>query len=540
MILTRHGLGYLVGMLGLEPLVPFHKGWFKHPRRDHPYTRPEHVRLALSDLGPTFIKLGQMISTRTDLVSPAYQVELVKLQDAAPVIPLEQIEQVLRDELGTGPDELFATFDRTPLAAASIGQAHAATLSDGTEVVVKIRRPGVIEQIEADLELLHYLAVSASQHWELARQYDVVMLVQEFAQTLRAELDYVCEGHSAERFATNFAHDSTVHIPRIYWDQTTTRVLTLERIRGMKINDLAAIEAAGLERPVLAKRTAQLLLQMVFEDGFFHADPHPGNFFVEPEGRIGVIDFGMVGTVDATTQEHLVNVLFAVTRQDTPRLVDALLALGVTHQATDRQGLEHDLAQLLSRSYGRALGDLKIGPLLEETFTIIRTHHLQLPSQFALLLKTVIMSEGMGTQLDPHFRQAEILAPYAQRLVLRQFSPFFWTKRAGQAGLDVAWLGVELPQQLRRLLAALERGEMQMNVQPVHAEPLIHRLEQISNRIVLGILAAAFINGLAILMEVYHPADWQQWAGIVFAMGFFLALALGIAIAWGIFRSRRL
>jgi ubiquinone biosynthesis protein len=382
--------------------------------------------------------------------------------------------------------------------------------------------------------------VSASQRWELARQYDVVTLVQEFVQTLRAELDYVREGHNAERFAANFAHDPTVHIPRISWDRTTTRVLTLERLRGMKISDIAAIEATGLDRPVLAGRTARLLLQMVFEDGFFHADPHPGNFFVEQEGRIGVIDFGMVGTVDATTQEYLVNVLLAVTKQDTPRLVDALLALGITHQATDRQGLEQDIAQLLSRYYGQALGELKVGPFLQETQAIVRSHHLQLPSPLALLLKTVIMSEGMGTQLDPNFHLAETLAPYAQRMVLRQFSPFFWTKRVGQAGLDAAWLGVELPQQLRRLLQTLERGELQMNMQPVRVEPLMHRLEQISNRIVLGILAAAFINGLAILMSVYHPAGWQQWAGTLFSIGFFAALALGVAIAWSILRSRRL
>jgi Predicted unusual protein kinase len=540
LILTRHGLGYLVDILGLEQFVPFRKGWFKHSHRDHPYSRPEHMRMALEELGPTFIKLGQMVSTRTDLIPPAYQAELVKLQDEAPVIPTEQIEQVLRDELGAGPDELFATFDRTPLAAASIGQVHAATLSDGTEVVVKIRRPGVIEKIEADLELLHHLAVSANQHWELARQYDVVALVQEFSQALRAELDYIREGHNAERFATNFASNATVHIPRVYWNHTTVRVLTLERIRGLKISDVVAIEAAGLERPLIARRTASLLLKMVFEDGFFHADPHPGNFFVEQGGRIGVIDFGLVGTVDAATQEQLVNVLLALTKQDTQRLVDALLALGVTHQVKDRQGLEHALSQLLSRYYGRALGELKVGPLLEETFTIMRTYRLQLPSQLALLLKTVVMSEGMGMQLDPNFHLAELLAPYAQRMILRQFSPFFWTKQVGEASLDMAWLGVELPQHLRRLLPMLERGEMQMSIRPIDVEPLLHRLELICNRIVLGILTAAFIIGLAILLLVYHPASWQQWAGPAFMIGFFSALVLGVVIAWGILRSRRL
>ena len=538
-VLARHGLGYLVGVFGLERFVPFHRGLLGHPRRPQPYTRPEHVRMALEELGTTFIKLGQILSTRADLLPPEYQAELAKLQDAAPPVPWEVIEETLGMELGQPLAACFATFDPTPLAAASIGQAHAATLPDGTQVVVKVRRPGVVEQVEEDLAILQNLAAAASRRWEVADHYDLVGLAQEFAQTLRAELDYIREGHSAERFAANFAGDPAVHVPRIFWETTTARVLTLERIRGMKIDDLAALDAAGIDRAALAKRAARIILKMVFEDGFFHADPHPGNFFIEPDGRIGVIDFGMVGTVDARTQEQLTRVVLAVMSADTDQLVDAMLDLGVARGRIDRASLRRDLEQLLAHYTGQSLGEIAIGPLLERTLAVVRRHHLQLPPNLALLLKTIIMNEGMGARLDPDFRLATVLAPYAERLILQQLAPTRLARRLSQASIDVARLGVELPQQLRRILGDLERGNLAVSVPPDQFEPLMRRFERLTNRLVLGILAAAFIVGTSVLMAVYHPGGATQWLGIFFAIGFIIAGMLGVYLVWSILRSGR-
>ena len=243
-----------------------------------------------------FVKLGQILSTRADLVPPDYQAELAKLQDAAPPVDAEVVGDVLAHEFGSDATAMFATFDFEPLAAASIGQAHAATLPDGTEVAVKVRRPGAVEQIEQDLEILQDLAARAGRHWTAAADYDLVGLAEEFAQTVRSELDYLREGRNAERFAANFADDPDVHIPRVFWEATTSRVLTLERVRGIKVSDLDALDAAGIDRRALAERATRVTAQMVFRDGFFHADPHPGNFFVESAGRIGLIDFGMVGS----------------------------------------------------------------------------------------------------------------------------------------------------------------------------------------------------------------------------------------------------
>jgi len=502
------------------------------------HTRPLHLRLALEELGTTFIKLGQILSTRADLLPPEYLVELRKLQDSAPPVALEEIQQAIVSELGQPIEKLFAKFDPMPLAAASIGQAHAATLWDGTEVVVKVRRPGVVEQVNEDLEILKELAVTASRHWDFADQYDLIGLVDEFSQTLRLELDYILEGHSAERFATNFVSDPHVHVPRVFWEATTARVLTLERISGVKINDLAALDQQGTDRRWLACYATNIVLKMVCEDGFFHADPHPGNFFIEKNGTIGLIDFGMVGVLDERTQELLAELLITINREDADRLVDVFLDLGVTRKQIDRAAVRRDIGHLLSTYWGLPLGDLKVTALLNDIYSVMRRHHLHLPSNLALLLKTVIMIEGLGVNLDPDFRLTNSLTPYTERLVLRQYSPLKWVRGFGRASLDLAKLASELPQHLRRIVTAAEDGNLQIGMRPEGFDSVINRLERIANRIVLGVIAAAFINGLAVLVSVYKPPGWERWGWVVFAFGFLCALVLGVYLAWSILRPR--
>ena len=501
-------------------------------------TRPQHLRSALEELGTTFIKLGQILSTRADLLPPDYLSELAKLQDSASPVPFAAIQETLVAELGQPIESIFADFDSEPLASASIGQAHAATLPDGTEVVVKIRRPGVVEQVNEDLEILKELAATASRHWELADRYDLVGLVDEFSQTLRSELDYVREGHSAERFARNFANDQSIHIPRVFWETTTSRVLTLERIRGVKINDLAGLDAQATDRRWLANYATNVVLKMVCEDGFFHADPHPGNFFIEPDGAIGLIDFGMVGVLDERTQERLADLLIAVSHENADRLVDVFLDLGVTRKPIDRAPFRRDIEHLLATYWGLPLSELKVTALLNDVFAIMRQHHLHLPSNLALLLKTVIMIEGLGENLDPDFHLTRALAPYTERLVLREYSPLRWIRGLGQAGVDFARLGAEMPQQLRRIVSAAEDGTLQIGMHPEGFDPIINRLERIANRIVLGVIAAAFINGLAVLVSVYKPPGWERWGWIVFAFGFLCALLLGIYLALSILRPK--
>jgi ubiquinone biosynthesis protein len=535
-VLARHGLWYIIDLLGLKRFVPFHQ----EVRQNQIWqsSRPEHVRLVLEELGTTFIKLGQLLSTRPDLIPADYLEELVKLQDQAPPIPFEAVQEIIETEFGRPVNELFATFEEVPLAAASIGQVHAATTRDGVEVVVKVRRPGVVEQVEEDLELLQNLAARASRHLEIAQQYDVVGLAQEFAQTLRAEMDYLREGHNAERFQANFADFPGVHIPRIFWKTTTSRVLTLERIHGVKINDLAALDAAKINRQALAERATKAILKMIFEDGFFHADLHPGNFFVEKGGRFGLIDFGMVGVVDEKTRSQLARLFVALTSQDSDRLVATLLELGVARKRLDHNQLSRDLRRLLSRYYDVSLGELVVEKLLQDALELVRRHNLQLPSNLIMLLKLIVMAEGLGKQLSPTFRLPQVLEPFAQRLILQEYSPLLVAKRFGQASLEMAQLGLEMPQQLRRLLSELERGSLEVGVYATESDSILRRLERLTNRVVLGIIVAAFIIGLAILLAAYRPAGWEQWAGSFFAIGFVFAAIIGTYLAWSILRSK--
>jgi ubiquinone biosynthesis protein len=530
-VLSRHGLGYFADYLGLDRFVPFRA-------RSRTTTRPEHFRLAIEELGPTFIKLGQILSTRSDLLPPEYQAELVRLQDQAPPVPTGAIREAIVAELGRPIAEVYASFDDRPLAAASIGQAHAATLPDGTPVVVKVRRPGVVEQVEEDLAILRQFAAVAGRRWPAADGYDLPGLVAEFAETLRAELDYLTEANNAERFAANFADDPAVHIPRIFREASTARVLTLERVGGLKVDDVAALDAAGIDRPALARRATGIALEMVFEDGFFHADPHPGNLFIEPDGRIALIDFGMVGRIDEQGREKLARLLLAIVSREPDRLVDACLALGVASGPVDRERLRDDLGGLVGRYYDRPIGEIAIGPVLEQALAIVREHRLHLPPQFALLLKTLVMEEGLGMTIDPSFHLTVVLAPYARRLLARRYAPRHLARRFGRAGLDAAEVAADLPWHVRRLLADIERGGVEFAIRPAHFEPVLGQLERLVNRLVLGILAAAFIVGLAVLLAVYRPPGGLGWAGAFFAIGFALALALGAYLAWSIFRSR--
>ncbi len=537
-VLTRHGLGWLHSAAGLERFLPFHLPMRGERQAELP-TAPERVRLALEELGTTFIKLGQFLSTRADLLPLEYQAELAKLQDDAPPIGSEIARERIESELGLPIDQLFKSFDPKPLAAASIGQVHAATLTDGAEVVVKVRRPGVVEQVDEDLEILLNLASAMSRHLDFVARYDVVGLAQEFAQTLRAELNYLVEGRNAERFAANFADDPYVHIPRVFWETTTSRVLTLERIRGIKISALIELENNGIDRRSLAERGTEVILKMIFEDGFFHADLHPGNFFIEPDGRFGLIDFGMVGTLDESLQDNLAAMMLSLTGADYDQLVDVLLDLGVTRGRIDRYALRRDLQHMIMPYYGQPLGQIELTPVINEALEIVRRHRLHLPPNLALLLKTIIITEGLGVALDPGFHLITVLEPYASKLLLKLYSPKRWLRKMGKAGLEMSRLGVEAPTQLRRLISRIERGGFEVGLRPESVDSILNRLERLVNRVVLGILASAFIVGLATLLSVYRPPLMEKMIGILFAIGFFFAVVLGSYLAWSILRSKK-
>ena len=509
-ILLRHGMEYLVGMLGLDRLVSLERRVLGRAPAEGLPTRPEDLRLALEELGPTFIKLGQVLSTRADLLPQEYQDELAKLQDAGPRIPAAEVQEIIDRELGDDGSPAFASFDSEPLAAASIGQAHAATLQDGTEVVLKIRRPGVVETVEQDLEIVRNLAARAGRRWETAARYDVVALAEEFADALRAQLDYLREGRNADRFAANFAGDDDVLIPRVFWELTTSSVITLERLRGLKINDVTALDAAGVDRHALAERSAGVTAKMVFEDGFFHADPHPGNFFIQSSGQIGIIDFGLVGVLDDGLRDRLGKVLAAFVRERPGPLADALLALGTSAGPVDRAQLSRDLDELLRSYVGRGLGEIALGRVLGDLFGIVRRHRLRVPPDLALLVGTIAISEGIMAQVDPQFQYSEALAPHVRRQLLASLSPAAVGRRLEQVALDFEELAVDFPGQLHRVLDVLASGGLEVHVRAAELEPLLARAERLGNRIARSVLLAAAIDGLAELAAA-DRARGRSW-----------------------------
>jgi ubiquinone biosynthesis protein len=493
-VLVRYGLSYLANVVGLERVVSVADGLVGRARADA-RTPSENLRLALEELGPTFIKLGQLLSTRADLLPPDYRAELTKLLDAAPAVPSNVVEEIVEHELHAPVDTAFVSFDAVPLACASVGQAHTATLRDGTEVVVKVRRPHVVEDMEQDLEIIRNFAARASRRSKTAARHDVVGLADEFVHALRAQLDYLQEARNAERFSANFASDPWVQIPRTFPDLTTSRVITLERIRGMKITDLTALDEAGLDRHALAERTALIVSKMIFEDGFFHADPHPGNFFIEPTGRVGIVDFGMVGTLDDRSRQQLGRLLSGFVRRDPGRLADALLALGTSTGVVDRARLREDLATLLARYFGRSIGEVSLRSAIGEILEIVRRHRLKVPPDLSLLFTVLIIAEGIVAELDPEFRFAEALAPYARRHLVSGITSADMIRRLEQLGVDLAELATELPPRLNRLSEAIETGGLEVQLRPDDMNALLARADRLGNRVAASVLLAAAISG---------------------------------------------
>lgn len=537
--LTRHGLGWLAIRIGLNDLVPFERGWLGHPVRETPYTRPEHLRLALEELGGAFIKVGQAISTRPDLIPPEYVAEFSKLQDAAPPVPFEDICQVICDELGASPENLFEEFDPQPTASASIGQVHVGQLKSGQPVIVKVQRPEVAEQIEDDLEILSGMAEWAELHTTFGRDYNLSALVDEFAFTLRNELDYRREGQNADRFRRNFINDPGIRVPRVHWDYTTDRVLTLERVGGIKVADMSALDEAGIDRHLVAENSVRVLLRQVFEFGFFHADPHPGNFFVQPDGSIAVIDFGMVCRLDPNLQEALLRIGMAVGQQDAERLTDEFFAIGMAGPNVKRKVLQRDLDHFISRYAGSSIKELAAAKTVDEVMAVALRHRLHLPAELVMLFRVVAMSEGLGAQLDPDFNLFEFATPYFEKFWLQRRSPKALASLVGRSALDAAELGLTLPRRISRLIGQVERGELEMNINHEGLQEFAHQLQQMVNRLAVTILLAATIVALGLMMLIYHPPGWNIYGSWLFGLAFLISLGLGIWMMWMIWRSGR-
>lgn len=535
---ARHGFGWLVAELGLRDLVLFSQR-LGRTEKPETMTQPARLRLAFEELGTAFIKVGQLLSTRPDLLPPEYVAELSKLQDATPPAPYAQIAVVLEAELGAPPEKIFAAFDENPLASASIGQVHAARLRGGEEVVVKVQRPGVAAAVERDLDALTELAGLVENHTSFGSDYDVVGLADEFAFTLRSELMYGREGQNADRFREAFSEDSDFYVPLVYWDYTTDRVIVQERLRGVKADDLAALESAGVDRKKLAADTARLTLEQMFLHGFFHADPHPGNFFVLEDSSVGMMDFGMIGYLDDPLQESLTRLFMALFKGDTERMMDELLTMGVSQSQVNKVALKRDLDHMIILYKNSSAKELEAANIFNEMTGLARRHRLGLPSDLLLMAKVMAMSEGLGTRLDPDFQFVPFATPYFKRFWLAKRSPEKMKERMTEGVAEMAELGMTLPRHLRRFMTQAERGELGARVELGDMDRVLSTVQAMVNRLAISILVGSLIVGLSLFLHMFAPETSSDYAGWFFGVSFIGAVFFGVWLLFGLLRSGR-
>lgn len=507
LVLSRHGLGTIAAGLGLGFLVPFHRGILGHRRQSSPYTTAEHIRLAFEELGTAAIKLGQILSTRPDLLPPDLVSELEKLRDRVPAVPTGSVTSILAEEWGEEHDRVLSWLDPVPLASASIGQVHSARLIDGSEVVVKVRKPGVLEEVEADLDILARMAARVAAMGDSEHGYNLEELAADFAWTLRSELDYTLEARNAELLRRVLADEPRAMVPRLYPELSTSAVLVMDRLTGIPIDATAAMRDAGVDPAVVARAHAAILLHQVFEAGVFHADAHPGNFLLLADDRIALLDFGMVGRLEEPTQSGFVRLLLATARQDPAAMARALQALGVAGSA-DISALRRDLHRMLDRYYGLAVDQFSLRSYLGDLLEVVRRRRLQLPSDLALLLKTVVMSDGLWRHLDPGFNAYPVGEAYARRLTRTMYDP----RRVVQRGLE-------------SLSHFLESGTLltlgpRAKPDPLAVERRVRRqIREAGNQVSRAVLAGALLVALSVLGISYSPPGWFFLAPLLFFGG---------------------
>lgn len=492
---------------------------------------PELLVRTFEELGTTFIKLGQLISVRADLFPQAYCTAFSRLTDGTTPVPFEELDTVVQEDLGAPLDELCAWVDPSPLASASIGQVHRARLHDGRAVVVKVRKPGVAEEVHTDLEIMATIAGRLARSSQLFADLDVVTLVEEFSRSLRAELDYLTEARASAEFAEHLSDSPDVHVPWVEWSMTSSRVLTMEELSGLRIDDVDGLDAAGIDREDLARRAVTGLMRMLFEEGVFHADPHAGNVFVEHDGTIGLVDFGMVGRLSPEMRRQFARMFVALYAQDADELTTALLEIAPPRGSLDRDRLRAEVARLTGWLDGRALAEIQVDAVTDQLLGIVRRHHLALPPEVVQLFRMLVIVDGLGRTIYPDFDLTEVVDPYARHLIEEQLSPRQLAGRVRDATLAAAELGLDLPAYARRLLQRLDSGGVDVNIRASELEPLVARLERTGDRMVAAMVVAAMIMGGTRMLVAYHDRLGRFAGALVGAGG--ASLTVGSAyLAW--------
>jgi ubiquinone biosynthesis protein len=535
-VLLNHGFGDLLEQLRLRRYLQWGRRLLFRKRRElEPrLTRAARIRLALESLGATFIKFGQVLSTRPDLVPADVIQELEKLQERVPPFSSETAVQVLEEELGEPVEKLFAEFERVPIAAASLSQVHRARRHDGALLAVKIRRPNVVRDVERDLSLMMEFAVLVERHIPEAQAFDPTGLVNHFARTIRRELNFSREGRTIDEFARHFRQDATLYIPKVYWELTTEAVLTMEYIDGCHVYDRATLEAWVISPRTIAAHGARLFMHMAFELGIFHGDPHPGNIRILRDATIALLDYGMIGILDEEKREQLIDLFLAVTRQDVIAAVQVVQTLGEPFRPVDVPLLRADVRDFVENHYGVPLEELDVGKMLSDFAGILLNHGIRCPPDLMLLIRTLVTLEGVGRELDPEFNLAEHLAPFVEKVVRERYNVQNIKRRLLAESRTFFRLAHDVPRYVAKSLEKLSKDDLKVQLEHRGLDHLITELDRSSNRVVISLVISSMIVSSALIIRSGTQVLWFSGPMLV------LSSLLGAWLIYGVFRSGRL
>ncbi|GBF72144.1 hypothetical protein PA598K_00381 [Paenibacillus sp. 598K] len=536
---ARNGLGYVSQEMGISDKLTFRKR--EEGRELHSKSIGERIRLLLEELGPTFVKLGQIASTRPDLLPADILAELEHLQDHVPPFGYAEAAAILAEELGAPIDQLFRSFPELPIASASIGQVYHAELKDGTQVAVKVQRPNIHSSVETDLEILADLARMAEHRLEWARNYRVRDIIDELAKALRGEMDYTTEARNTERFVEQAKSLKHIRVPEVHWDYSTKRVLTMAYIEGIKLSQHQLLDEAGLDRAKLAERFATVILHQVLMEGLFHGDPHPGNVLALPNGDLALLDFGMVGRLSPAMKKNFASLVIALRNQSTKGLIRAISHMGVIPEEADQEQLYADVDLLRDKYYKVPLNQVSLGEAVNDLFAVAFQHRIRLPAEMTLLGKSLLTMEGVVSALHPGFSVFDVAEPFGKKLLLERLSPRQMLKNWAEDLPDYLDMLSEVPLSLKQVSALLRRGKLRIEVASPQVEDLMKKMDRISNRLSFSIvlLSLSIVMVGLIIGSALSNSDTMLWRIPVIEIGAIIALLLFMWLIFAIFRSGR-
>ncbi|TFB14650.1 AarF/ABC1/UbiB kinase family protein [Filobacillus milosensis] len=539
---SRNGLGFIVKELGMDRVFSLPRRLYV--RRDQETTKSIGVRVRqfLEELGPTFIKIGQMASTRPDLIPEDIMDELSYLQDEIAPFPLEDVQKIVKKELKADLYDLFEEFDPSPIGVASIGQVHKAVLNSGEHVAVKVQRPLVEKQIHTDLEIIYELAIRAEKKFNWAVNYQVTEVVNEFSKAIKDELDYITEGRNADLMAKQFEEDSSVRIPKIYWDYTTEKVLTMEFIEGIKLDEVAELEENGHNLESLASQLANAIFYQIFKDGYFHGDPHIGNILALSDKNIGLIDFGLMGRLSPEMKTHLASLVLAMVKQDSDKVIKTITKMGITPDDVSLHELRGDIDQLIIKYYDVPDNEFSLGQSITDIFSIAHKHQITIATDLTMVGKTLLTLEGVLDQLDPNFNIVEAAEPFGRELIREKYNP----KRLAENFVDqldeYGEIIEDMPKIVKELSIAAKKRKIPVEISVPKADNFLSKLDTVSNRLSFSIVLLSFsliMVGLIIGSALGRQQSSLLWNVPAIEIGFVIAMLMFAWLIYSIFRSGR-